>query len=50
MYIFRIIFNLCLDIMKIRVYLLGFSVSLFNVFVFTFVASILLYVLFSLFD
>ena len=46
MSIFKTIFGICSSIMDIKLYLLGYSVTLFNVLCYVLVGSILLYFLF----
>lgn len=50
MEIFRLLFNICAKILNIHMNLLGYSVSLFEVLMFTFVVGILGAFIFGLFD
>lgn len=42
------IFNACYSIMKCRISLLGYSISLWNVVIYSMVGSIILYIVFKL--
>lgn len=48
MYIFKVLFDFCFNIMKIQLTLFGYTISLYNVLAYGVIGFILLYILFRI--